>query len=226
MYRHFFKRLFDIIIALIALPFFIILFIIFAPIIFLTDRGPVFYLAARRGKNGKTFKMVKFRSMKVNAPDIRNEDGSAYSSAKDPRMTKIGKIMRETSVDEFPQILNVLVGDMSIIGPRAFVPMEGMTYDQLPEERKKRLSVRPGITGYTQAYFRNSITMEEKVKYDCYYADHVSFWFDLKILFKTVATVLRRKDIYANTEKKTESDPRKTEIPGATEPETKPSDEN
>lgn len=116
MYKAFGKRLIDFIISLIGLPFFGILFIIFAPIIWLTDKGPIFYNAERLGYNGKVYKMFKFRSMRVNAPDIRNKDGSTYNGDDDPRVTKIGRIMRKTSVDETPQILNVLKGDSGIIG--------------------------------------------------------------------------------------------------------------
>ena len=157
MYKHFFKRVLDILAALIGLPFFVLLFIIFAPIIYFTDRGPVFYNAPRLGKKGRIFRMYKFRSMKVNAPDIRNTDGSTYNGANDPRVTKIGRLMRKLSIDETPQLLNVLKGDMSLVGPRAHLVTNYKGYDQLDEKRKKRIQVRPGITGYSQAYFRNSI---------------------------------------------------------------------
>ena len=118
MYKHFFKRLFDLIIALFALPFVLLLILIMVPLIWLTDRGPTFYNAQRVGLNGKIFKMFKFRSMKVNAPDIRNTDGSTFNSSDDPRVTRIGRFIRKTSIDEIPQILNVLIGDMSFVGPR------------------------------------------------------------------------------------------------------------
>ena len=192
----------DILLGIIGLPFFCLFFIILAPIIYLTDKGPVFYVADRLGMNGKIFKMYKLRSMKVNAPDIRNADGSTYNGANDPRVTKIGKIMRKTSLDETAQLLNVLKGDMSFIGPRAHLTTSYHGFDQLDERRKKRLSVRPGITGYSQAYFRNSISTEQKIDNDCYYADHVSFLLDVKILFKTAVSVLKRENIYVSTEKK------------------------
>ena len=112
MYKHFFKRFIDIILSLIATPFVLLVIIIMAPFIYFTDRGPVFYNATRRGRNGKTFKMFKLRSMYVNSPDLKNPDGSTFNSDKDPRVTKIGRIMRKTSIDELPQILNVLIGDM------------------------------------------------------------------------------------------------------------------
>ena len=198
MYKHFFKRFIDIILSLIALPLVLLVIIIMAPVIYFEDRGPIFYNATRRGRNGKNFKMFKLRSMYVNAPDLKNPDGSTFNSEKDPRVTKIGRFMRKTSVDELPQILNVLIGDMSFIGPR---PTLALTpYEELPELRKKRLQVRPGITGYAQAYYRNSITQDEKFKHDCYYVDNVSFLLDIKILFKTVFSVLKRENINTTTE--------------------------
>lgn len=116
MYKYGIKRILDILLSLIGLPFFALLFILVAPIIFMTDKGPVFYNADRLGYKGKIYKMYKFRSMRVNAPDLRNQDGSTYNGDDDPRVTKIGRIMRKTSIDEAPQLLNVLKGDMSVIG--------------------------------------------------------------------------------------------------------------
>ena len=176
MYKNFFKRFFDILIALIALPFVGLVILVFGPIIYLTDKGPIFYNAPRCGLNGKVFKMFKLRSMKVNAPVLKNADGSTYSGDDDPRVTKIGRIMRKLSIDELPQILNVLIGDMSFVGPRPNLATGN--YAEFDEVRKKRLTVRPGITGYSQAYFRNSIPQERKFVNDCYYVDNVSFIFD------------------------------------------------
>ena len=198
MYKKFLKRAIDIVLSLIATPFVLLAIIIMAPFIYLEDRGPIFYNATRRGRNGKTFKMFKLRSMYVNSPDLKNPDGSTFNSDNDPRVTKIGRLMRKTSVDELPQILNVLIGDMSFIGPRP--TLANTPYEELPENRKKRLQVRPGITGYAQAYYRNSITQEEKFKHDCYYVDNVSFVLDVKILFQTVFSVLKRENINTTTE--------------------------
>ena len=117
MYKHFFKRLFDIVISLFAMPFVLIVIAVFAPIIYFTDRGNPFYNAERVGKNGKPFKMYKLRSMYVNAPDIRLSDGSTYNGEDDPRVTPIGRVIRKASIDELPQIINVLRGLMSLIGP-------------------------------------------------------------------------------------------------------------
>lgn len=193
MYRKFVKRFLDIVISLVMLPFVGIVILMFAPIIYLTDKGPVFYNAPRRGINGTVFKMFKLRSMKVNAPVLKNADGSTYSGNDDPRVTKIGRIMRKFSIDELPQILNVLIGDMSLVGPRPILVTGN--YEEFDEKRKKRLMVRPGITGYSQAYFRNSIPREEKLMNDCYYVDHVSFIFDVKILIQTVISVVCSKNI-------------------------------
>lgn len=196
MYKHFFKRLFDILIGLVALPFVLLVIIIFGPIIFITDKGPIFYCGERVGKSGRHFRMVKLRSMYVNAPDIRNVDGSTFNSDSDNRVTPIGRILRKTSLDEFPQFLNVLSGDMSIVGPRPTVAL-GLDLSKADEMTRKRYSVRPGITGYAQAYYRNSITQEEKLKWNCYYVDHMSFFMDIKILWKTAISVLAHKNINA-----------------------------
>lgn len=196
MYKRVVKRLFDILVSLIALPFVLLGIAVCAPIIYLDDRGPVFYNATRRGTNGKPFTMYKLRSMYVNSPVLKNSDGSTYSNDGDKRVTRFGRLLRKLSLDEIPQFLNVLKGDMSIIGPR---PTLAVTpYEDLDEMRKKRLLVRPGITGYSQAYYRNSITQQEKVMYDCEYVDKVSFIFDIKILLRTVYVVLARKNINAN----------------------------
>ncbi len=198
MYKHFFKRLIDICIGLVALPFVLLVIVIFAPIIYFTDRGPVFYNANRAGKDYKPFKMFKLRSMYVNSPDLKNADGSTYNSDNDPRVTPIGRFMRKTSLDEFPQFLNILKGDISFIGPRPKLYCPEKYPEGLPEYMKKSFTVKPGVTGYAQAYFRNSITNEEKFKWDGYYAENISFMMDVRIIFKTIKSVLFRENI--NTE--------------------------
>jgi lipopolysaccharide/colanic/teichoic acid biosynthesis glycosyltransferase len=201
MYRAI-KRILDILISLIALPFFLIIWIFAAIFIKAEDGGPVFYKAARIGKDGKKIFMYKFRSMKVNAPDIRNEDGSTYNAKDDPRVTKIGKFLRETSLDETAQILNVLKGDMSIIGPRASNWDALESY--LPDEMDK-LKVRPGITGYVQAYYRNNATPHEKRIHDGWYANNLSLLLDIKIVFKTIAVVIKRENLYTASDTSNES---------------------
>ena len=198
MYKNVFKRLIDICIGLVALPFVLSIIIVLGPIIYFTDKGPVFYNANRAGKDYKPFKMFKLRSMYVNAPDIRNADGSTFNSDNDTRVTPIGRFMRKTSLDEFPQFLNILKGDISFIGPRPKLYCPEKYPNGLPEFMKKSFLVKPGVTGYAQAYFRNSITNEEKFKWDGYYAENVSLWMDVKIIFQTFYSVIARKNI--NTE--------------------------
>jgi lipopolysaccharide/colanic/teichoic acid biosynthesis glycosyltransferase len=146
------------------------------------------------GKKGKRFTMYKLRSMKINAPDLRNPDGSTFNSENDPRVTKIGKFIRKTSIDELPQLLNVLKGDMSLVGPRP--TLYSNDYSTFDKQTKKRYEVLPGITGYTQAFYRNSIGQDEKFRYDSWYVDNMNFALDVKIIFKTVASVLKQKDIF------------------------------
>ena len=193
MYKNFFKRFFDIIFALILTPAVLLVVVFTAPFIFFSDKGSIFYIAKRRGKNGKVFGMLKLRTMKTNAPEIRNSDGSVYTGKNDPRVTRVGKVLRRFSIDELPQILNVLKGDMSFIGPRPHLATSD--YESLDDRRKLRLTVRPGITGYSQAYYRNSVDMNTKIEHDCYYAENVSLALDLKIIFKTVGTVLGGKGV-------------------------------
>ena len=198
MYRKGIKRLLDIIGAVILTPFVCLVILIFGPLIYLEDRGSIFYRAKRRGRNGRVFYMLKLRSMKMNAPDIRNENNSTFNSSNDPRVTRVGRFIRKASIDELPQVFNILKGDMSFIGPRATIPNEGMSWEDLNEIQRKRLMVRPGITGYGAALYRNSIGKEEKQKLDCYYVDNVSFLLDVKIIFWTLKTVLLRKNLYTN----------------------------
>lgn len=195
MYKKFFKRLLDVIISLCAMPFVLLFILVFGIAIKLDDGGPIFYNAKRVGQCGETFKMFKLRSMKVNAPDIRTESGDTYNSEDDPRVTKVGKIIRRLSVDEFPQFINVLIGDMSIIGPRPD-PLDWL--EKYTEDEKVFLEVKPGITGYSQAYFRNSIEAKEKIANDVFYAQNCTFVMDLKVFFKTVAVVLNSDNVYRN----------------------------
>lgn len=189
------KRLIDIFICLVALPFVLLITIPVAVLIKLEDRGPIFYRSMRLGVGFSEFGMLKFRSMKVNAPDTRNADGSTYNSKNDPRVTKIGRFLRETSLDELPQFFNVLFGQMSLIGPRAGDVESKDTYE---EDEKDKLLIRPGISGYTQAYYRNGLGVREKRMFDAWYAHNVSFVLDIRILFKTVITVLKRDNVYTN----------------------------
>lgn len=202
MYKNLFKRIFDLIIAIIALPFWLVILVVIGSIIYFQDKGTVFYNAPRLGKNGEVFKMYKFRSMKLNAPDLRNEDGSTFNSEDDPRLTKVGKFIRKTSLDETPQLLNIIKGNMSIIGPRPDLPEHSELY---VGNESRKLEIRPGVTGYNQAYFRNTVPWKQRIQNDIYYIDHLSFWLDIKIFFKTAKSVLKREDVFVidnNTESK------------------------
>lgn len=143
MYRYLIKRFLDIILAIILIPLLVVIVILIGPLINLEDGGRIFYISKRLGKSGKVFEMYKFRTMKENSRDIRNADGSTFNSQNDPRVTKIGRILRRTSIDELPQIINVLKGDMSFIGPRPDLPEHIMLYTK---EEKRKLKVKPGIT--------------------------------------------------------------------------------
>lgn len=193
MYRNFIKRIFDLVLAIIALPFWLIILVVVGPIIYFQDKGSIFYNAPRLGKEGKIFKMYKFRSMKMNAPDLRNEDGSTFNAGDDSRLTKIGKFIRKTSLDETPQLLNIIKGDMSIIGPRPDLPehMELYVGNEL-----RKLEIRPGVTGYNQAYYRNRIPWKERIKNDIYYIDHLTLWMDIKVFFKTIVLVIKREAVF------------------------------
>ncbi len=195
MYKKYFKRIIDFLLSFIIIVLFTPFFIIIAMCIKLEDDGPIFYLGDRIGKNRKKFRMIKFRSMKVDAPDIRNEDGSTYNSSIDSRVTKVGKFLRETSLDEIPQVFNVIKGDMSLLGPRASTwdALQSFQYDEID-----KMNVRPGISGFTQAYYRNGLTKREKRLKDSWYANNVNFLLDIKIFFKTISTVVKREGLYNN----------------------------
>lgn len=193
MYVKFGKRLLDIIIGVIALPFLALVLLFLAPAIYLEDKGPVFYNAPRIGKDGKPFQMYKLRSMKVNAPDLLMPDGSTYNGADDPRMTRVGAFMRKTSIDEFPQFLNVLKGDMSVIGPRPDLQRETELYEGNEGEK---LLLKPGITGYAAVYGRNSLPWHDRLKLDVEYVHNVSFALDLKIFFRTFFVIFKQDGVF------------------------------
>lgn len=196
-YLRFGKRALDIVVGIVAMPFLAVIAIVAAPLIVLEDKGPVFYNAPRVGKDGVEFKMYKFRSMKVNAPDLLMPDGSTYNGADDPRMTKVGAFMRKTSLDEMPQFLNVLKGDMSVIGPRPDLLRETELYEGCEREK---LLVKPGITGYSAVMVRNSAPWHERLALDVHYVRNVSFAMDLKIFFKTFQTVFSQEGVYVESE--------------------------
>lgn len=187
MYKHFFKRVFDFFISLIAL-------IVISPILlvvtiwlhFANKGAGASFTQERPGKNGKIFKVIKFKTM----TDERDAEGNLLPD--EARLTKVGKFVRSTSIDELPQLINVLKGDMALIGPRPLL------VDFLPlysAEQARRHEVRPGITGWAQVNGRNTMKYSKKFEYDVWYVDHLSLWLDIKIIWITIMNVLRRKDI-------------------------------
>lgn len=187
MYKHFFKRLLDILIssiALLCIGWFILLVAIFLH--FANKGAGAFFFQERPGKDEKIFKVIKFKTM----TDERGDDGELLPDAQ--RLTKIGKFVRSTSVDELPQLVNVFKGDMSLIGPRPLLVRYLPLYNV---EQKRRHEVRPGITGWAQCHGRNAISWTEKFKLDVWYVDHCTLWTDLKVILITIKNVLMRKDI-------------------------------
>lgn len=197
MYQHFVKRVLDIVIGILALIPVGLIVLVCGAAIKLEDGGPVFYNAPRVGKDGKDFIMYKLRSMKVNAPDLVMDDGSTYNGADDPRMTRVGAFMRKTSIDEFPQFLNVLIGNMSLIGPRPDLRRETELYTG---EEPLKLTVKPGITGYAAVMGRNSLPWHDRLALDVYYVKHISFALDAKVFFRTFATVFKQEGIYVDAD--------------------------
>ncbi|RDB55861.1 sugar transferase [Paraeggerthella hongkongensis] len=198
MYARFGKRACDLIVGIIALPFVLLIIAILAPFIHFEDKGPVFYNAPRVGVGGRDFKMYKLRSMKVNAPDLVMEDGSTYNGADDPRMTRVGAFMRKTSLDEMPQFLNVLKGDMSVVGPRPDLRRETELY--VGDEHLK-LTVKPGVTGYAAVYGRNSLPWHDRLALDVEYVRTMSFPLDVKIFFKTFSAVFKQEGVFVEDER-------------------------
>jgi len=192
----FLKRLFDIVAGSIAAILLTPLWIIVAIAIKCDSKGPVLFVQERRTKGGRVFKMYKFRSMVVNAESM---GAGLFNFENDPRVTKVGRFLRNTSIDELPQLWNVIKGDLSIVGPRPCVKYELGDFETLNKKYKKRFQVRAGITGLAQVEGRNENSWEEKVTYDNQYIDlfkKQGMWLDIKILFTTVAKVFRKQDIY------------------------------
>ena len=187
MYKHLFKRFFDFCIALVALLIlFIPLLVITVWLHFANKGAGAFFTQQRPGKDGKIFKVLKFKSM----TDERDAEGNLLPDSQ--RLTKVGRFVRSTSIDEMPQLVNVLKGDMAFIGPR---PLLVKYLPYYSEREQLRHTVRPGITGWAQVHGRNHVLWEERFEYDAYYVEHLSLGLDLKIIFTTIKNVLQRKDI-------------------------------
>lgn len=187
MYKHFFKRLFDFLISLIALLLIGWFLIIVAIWLHFANKGAgAFFFQERPGKDAKIFKVIKFKTM----TDEKDADGKLLPDAQ--RLTKVGKFIRSTSIDELPQLINVLKGDMALIGPR---PLRVHYLPLYSPEQARRHEVRPGISGWAQCHGRNAITWTEKFKLDVWYVDHCTLWTDIRVIFITMKNVLLRKDI-------------------------------
>jgi lipopolysaccharide/colanic/teichoic acid biosynthesis glycosyltransferase len=186
------KRLLDVILSGLSMLVLLPVGCACALAVLLTSRGPVIYKAQRMGKNGRPFPLYKFRSMIVGAPDWRNSDGSAFTSDRDPRVTPVGRFLRQTSLDELPQLWNVLRGDMSLVGPR---PDQVDQIRYYTEAEKVKLAVKPGITGLAQISGRNSIAWETRKVLDAEYVKRQSFLLDLVILCKTIPYILKREGV-------------------------------
>lgn len=192
------KRVIDTILASIALILLSPIFLIIAIAIKLESEGPVFFLHKRIGKNGKTIKIYKFRSMVMNAeeliktftPEQMKEYKENYKLTNDPRITKVGKFLRKTSLDELPQLINIIKGDLAVIGPRPVVADELKKYGSNTE---KFLSVTPGLTGYWAANGRSCTSYEQRMEMELYYIDNLSFKMDVKVFFKTIEAVIKRE---------------------------------
>ena len=191
MYKNFIKRTLDIILSFMGLAFLALPMLIVALIIKLDSKGPVLFKQVRLGKDGKEFKILKFRSMCV---DAEHTGSGVYSGKGDPRVTKIGRIMRATSIDELPQLINILKGEMSFIGPRPPLTYHPWPIDQYTDEQRRMFSVRPGITGWAQINGRKAVEWNKRIELNNWYVDNVSFALDVKILFKTVGKVFSNAD--------------------------------
>lgn len=196
LYKHT-KRLIDIVVSMILIILLFPIFIIISIIVKLSSKGPIFFAHRRIGKNGKEFNLYKFRTMVPNAQELINnfsieqmkEYKNQYKLKNDPRVTKVGKILRKTSLDELPQLINVIKGNLSLVGPRPIIREE---LEKYKKNKEKFLSVTPGLTGLWVAYTTPETTYDERMKMELYYANNISFKLDVKILFKTIIRVIGR----------------------------------
>ncbi|MBQ1988561.1 MAG: sugar transferase [Clostridia bacterium] len=199
-FQLFIKRAFDIVASLIMIIMLIVIpvFIIVPIIIKLTSKGPAVFVQERMGKDGKVFNIYKFRTMSLPPEGTYSVDGVLYKpngellEPSSKRITKVGAFLRKTSIDELMQLFNILNGTMTFVGPRPTLPYQAESYT---DEQRRRFEMRPGVTGWAQVNGRNGLTWTEKIKFDVEYIDGFSLWFDIKILFKTVAVVFKKEDI-------------------------------
>lgn len=191
MYRAFLKRFLDILLSLVGLGVLSLPMLIVALLIKLDSSGPVLFRQKRLGRGGKEFEILKFRSMCVGAEQIGS---GVYSEKGDFRVTRVGKILRATSVDEFPQLLNVLLGHMSLVGPRPPLTYHPWPLDEYTDEQRRMFEVRPGLTGWAQINGRKHVEWHKRIELNVWYVDHLSLWLDFKILFLTVWKVVSNAD--------------------------------
>lgn len=191
MYRNFLKRTLDIILSLFGLLILFLPMLIVALMIKIESKGPVLFKQTRLGKNGKEFQILKFRSMCVGAEQMGS---GVYSGKGDSRVTKVGKFIRATSIDELPQMINILKGDMSFIGPRPPLTYHPWTIDKYTDEQRRMFAVRPGVTGWAQINGRKAVEWNKRIELNNWYVDNLSFGLDIKIFFKTIAKVFSNAD--------------------------------
>lgn len=192
MYKNYLKRVLTFLISLCGLLVIGWFILIVAAILHFANKGTgAFFCQDRPGKDGKIFKVIKFKTM----TDERDADGNLLPDVK--RLTKVGRIVRKLSIDELPQLVNMLKGDMSLIGPRPLLPKY---LDLYTPEQMRRHEVRPGLTGWAQIHGRNSLSFTERFKYDVYYVDHLTFWLDVRIFFLSFWKVFKREGVSANGE--------------------------
>lgn len=189
--KYLLDRVFSCILLIVLCP----LFILISVLIKLDSKGPVMFIQQRVGKNHKLFNIYKFRTM---IPDAINIGNGVYTEENDPRITRIGRFLRKTSLDELPQLLNIFFGDMSFIGPRPTLEYQVKQYSDF---QKKRLLMKPGVTGLAQINGRNSISWQERIKYDVQYVENWSLGLDLKIFLKTFSVIFKREGLYGEKEK-------------------------
>lgn len=211
MYKHFFKRFFDLTVSIVVL-------VIASPILLITaiavkaeSKGPVIFIQQRVGKNGKVYDMYKFRSMCVGA---EQQEGGVFCKKGDARVTKVGAFIRATSIDELPQLINIIKGEMSLIGPRPVLTYYPKEWHEYTEEELKRFDVLPGVTGWAAVHGRKTNTVEARFAYDNYYVENLSLWLDIKIFFMTIKSVLTNEgnEDDGASEVKTENSENKEEI--------------
>lgn len=188
LYRDFFKRIIDFTLSLIGFTLLLPVFLVVTGLLYLANQGKPFFLQPRPGKNGKIFRVIKYKTMN----DLKDIQGNLLPD--EVRLTAVGKFVRKTSLDEIPQLLNVIKGDMSLIGPRPLLVEYLPLYN---EEQQRRHQVRPGITGWAQVNGRNAISWDEKFRYDVWYVDNMTPWLDLKIIFLTIFKIFKSEGISA-----------------------------